>query len=90
MTKIVSRNRAPAHDRFTAQILDEEFTLPIFGKTTARQASMSTSMRSPDGETYQPCPGLATGGRPLRKSACWRWDSLSWSASRACCSGLGP
>jgi len=39
---------------------------------------------------YQPCPGLATGGRVLRKSACWRWASFSWSASRACCSGLGP
>src|SRR5438874_2432726 len=39
---------------------------------------------------YQPCPGLATGGRVLRKSACWRCASFSWSASRACCSGLGP
>ena len=39
---------------------------------------------------YQPCPGLATGGRVLRKSACWRWASFSWSAWRACCSGLGP
>src|SRR5581483_256875 len=35
-------------------------------------------------------PGLATGGRPLRNSACWRCASLCSSASRACCSGLGP
>jgi len=25
MTKIVSRNRAPAHDRFTTQILDYDY-----------------------------------------------------------------
>ena len=39
---------------------------------------------------YQPCPGLATGGKLFRNSFCWRSASFCWSASRACCSGLGP
>src|SRR5947207_9745106 len=39
---------------------------------------------------YPPCPGLLTGGRLFRNSCCWRSASFCWSASRACCSGLGP
>src|SRR5262245_13409530 len=39
---------------------------------------------------YHPCPGLATAGKLLRNSFCCRSASFCWSASRACCSGLGP
>jgi len=39
---------------------------------------------------YQPWPGLLTGGRLLRNSACWRSESLCSCDSRVCCSGLGP
>jgi hypothetical protein len=38
---------------------------------------------------YQPCPGLATGGKLFRNSACCLSASFCSFASRACCSGLG-
>src|SRR4029453_13361118 len=34
--------------------------------------------------------GLDTGGKLFRNSCCWRSASFCWSASLACCSGLGP
>ena len=52
--------------------------------SNAFPAMMSTQF------AYQPCPGLLTGGKVFRNSFCWRSASLCSSASRACCSGLGP
>lgn len=49
-----------------------------------------SAIRRPTRLVYQPCPGLATGGKLFRNSFCWRSASFCWSASRACCSGLGP
>src|SRR5438034_164827 len=39
---------------------------------------------------YWPWPGLTTGGRLFRNSACCRAASRCCSSSRVCCSGLGP
>src|SRR5437762_7294747 len=90
VTEPVSLRQQPQSTQAGIETVSTGRALPTVNMALSERPDSVTRFAWVCAACYWPWPGLTTGGRLFRNSACCRAASRCCSSSRVCCSGLGP